>query len=82
MLTKGLFFAGTLCCAATLLLASTVGVNAWRNEESPLLTMDRFAHRWNISLAHDMRHHQRRSSPRPEWRLMDRRADISNSQGC
>lgn len=48
MLTKGLFFAGTFCCAATLLLASTVGVNAWRNSESPLTTVDRFAHRWDL----------------------------------
>lgn len=48
MLTKGLLFAGSLCCAATLLLASTVGINAWRNDESPLITMDRFAHRWDI----------------------------------
>jgi len=48
MFTKGLFLAGTFCCAATLLLASTVGVTAWRHDESPLVTMDRYAHRWNI----------------------------------
>lgn len=48
MLTKGLFLAGTFCCAATFLVASTVGVNAWRNSESPLTTVDRLAHRWDL----------------------------------